>query len=93
MLECGANYIMKCLRLAAERHSATIEVKESAYKTYNDAVDAANRKRAWGVPQSQSWYKSSSGRVSQNWPDRLIDYWIATGEVEAEDYILDEGLK
>jgi 4-hydroxyacetophenone monooxygenase len=68
-------------------------VKESAYETYNDEIDAANRKRAWGVPQSQSWYKSASGRVSQNWPDRLIDYWIATSEVEVKDHIFEESLK
>mgnify|MGYP006201913667 FL=1 len=43
---------------------------------------------AWGVPQVSSWYKNASGRVSQNWPFRLIDYWTATLKPDPKDFII-----
>jgi 4-hydroxyacetophenone monooxygenase len=41
---------------------------------------------AWGVPQVSSWYKSASGRVSQNWPFALVDYWEATRAPDPADF-------
>jgi len=37
---------------------------------------------AWGVDGVTSWYKSASGRVSQNWPYPLLDYWQLTRDVD-----------
>ena len=31
-------------------------------------IDAENLRMAWGVSTVNSWYKSESGRVAQNWP-------------------------
>ena len=47
-------------------------------RTGGEYVDAGNSLMAWGAPQVSSWYKSESGRVSQNWPFALVDYWRAT---------------
>jgi len=33
-----------------------------------------------------SWYKSASGRVSQNWPFGLVDYWEATRAPNPADF-------
>lgn len=89
ILECAVNYVIDCLRIAAEVGATAIEVREEVYNRFNEEVDAANRMRAWGVEQSQSWYKSASGRVSQNWPHRLIDYWYATRHADPGEFRLD----
>jgi 4-hydroxyacetophenone monooxygenase len=57
--------------------------------TFNVRVDAANALMAWGAPQVSSWYKNEKGRVTQNWPFALVDYWRATLEPNAGDFSIE----
>jgi 4-hydroxyacetophenone monooxygenase len=43
---------------------------------------------AWGQPGVSSWYKNRHGRVSQNWPFPLVDYWQRTRNLDPADYQL-----
>jgi 4-hydroxyacetophenone monooxygenase len=43
---------------------------------------------AWGAPQVTSWYKNAKGRVSQNWPFPLVEYWSATLKPNPNDFEL-----
>ena len=43
---------------------------------------------AWGVSNVNSWYKNAKGRVAQNWPFPLLEYWRRTRQVEPADYDL-----
>jgi 4-hydroxyacetophenone monooxygenase len=86
--ECSVRYIIGCLKLLAETGAATLEPKEGVYDAYNERVDAMNAKMAWGVPQVSSWYKNDTGRVSQNWPFPLVDYWSATLKPNPADFEL-----
>jgi 4-hydroxyacetophenone monooxygenase len=85
--ECSVRYIMGCLRLLAETGSATLEPKEKVHDSFNEKVDEANKMMAWGAPQVTSWYKNATGRVSQNWPFPLVDYWKATLKPNPNDFI------
>ena len=51
---------------------------------------AMNARMAWGVPQVSSWYKNARGRVSQNWPFPLVDYWKATTTPNANDFTFEK---
>ena len=73
--ECAVRYILGCLKLMAETGAATLEVRQDVHDAFNAKVDAANAQMAWGAPQVTSWYKNDKGRVSQNWPFPLVDYW------------------
>jgi 4-hydroxyacetophenone monooxygenase len=86
--ECSVRYIMGCLKLLAETGNATLEPKEDVHDAYNERVDAMNAKMAWGQPQVSSWYKNETGRVSQNWPFPLVDYWSATLAPNPADFEL-----
>ncbi len=86
--ECAVRYIMGCLALLAETGSSTLEVKQSVHDEFNLKVDAANAKMAWGAAGVSSWYKNATGRVSQNWPFPLVDYWNATQAPKREDFLL-----
>jgi 4-hydroxyacetophenone monooxygenase len=35
-----------------------------------------------------SWYKNSKGRVTQNWPFTLLEFWNQTRTPEPSDYSL-----
>jgi 4-hydroxyacetophenone monooxygenase len=86
--ECSVRYIVGCLELMAEQGAETLEVRGDVHDAFNAKVDAMNAKMAWGAPQVTSWYKNDKGRVSQNWPFPLVDYWSATVAPNPADFIL-----
>lgn len=87
--ECAVRYIVGCLKLLAETGARAMEVKRSVHDAFNVKVDEANKGWAWGSPHVSSWYKNQFGRVSQNWPFGLIDYWRATLAPNRDDFILE----
>jgi 4-hydroxyacetophenone monooxygenase len=86
--ECAVRYIVNCLKLLGETGAATLEVRQDVHDAFNTRVDAANAEMAWGAPQVTSWYKNALGRVSQNWPWPLVDYWTATLAPNPKDFVL-----
>ena len=86
--ECEMRYIQGLLELLLRSNASAIEVKKDVHDSFNVKVDAMNQQMAWGVPQVTSWYKNKKGRVSQNWPWPLVDYWSATRAPNPEDYDL-----
>jgi 4-hydroxyacetophenone monooxygenase len=86
--ECSVRYILGCLRLMAERGAETLEVRPDVHDAFNIKVDAANAGMAWGSPHVTSWYKNELGRVSQNWPFPLVDYWTATLAPNPADFLI-----
>jgi 4-hydroxyacetophenone monooxygenase len=88
--ECAVRYIVGCLRLLAETGAAALEPKRQVHDDFNARVDEANKGWAWGSPNVTSWYKNALGRVSQNWPFGLIDYWRATLKPDPKDFVLEK---
>ncbi|MGE5566834.1 MAG: NAD(P)-binding domain-containing protein [Parcubacteria group bacterium] len=87
--ECSVRYIVGCLELMAKTGAKTLEVRRDVHDAFNAKVDDANRWMAWGSPGVTSWYKNQLGRVSQNWPFPLVDYWTATLAPNPADFILE----
>ena len=86
--ECSVRYIVGCLKLLAETGAKAMEPKREVHDAFNVRVDEANRGWAWGSTNFTSWYKNEFGRVSQNWPFGLIDYWRATLAPNPDDFVL-----
>ena len=86
--ECAVRYILGCLELMAEKRAETLEVRSDVHDAFNVKVDAANAMMAWGSPHVTSWYKNDKGRVSQNWPFPLVDYWKATLAPNPADFLI-----
>jgi 4-hydroxyacetophenone monooxygenase len=86
--ECSVRYITGALKMLIERDAAALEVREDVHDEFNARVDAANAQMAWGQPTVTSWYKNEKGRVSQNWPWPLVDYWQATLRPNPDDFEL-----
>src|SRR5205085_12345121 len=84
--ECEIRYITGCIDLLLRTGDAALEPREAVHDAFNRKVDDGNRAMAWGVPEVASWYKSASGRVSQNWPFALVDYWEATRAPTPADF-------
>lgn len=86
--EASVRYIVNCLKYLAETGAKTMEPKKDVHDAFNAKVDEANKGFAWGLPDAKSWYKNQFGRVSQNWPFRLVDYWNATVKPDPKDFVV-----
>ena len=86
--ECGVRYILGCIKLILEQQGRALEVKTGVHDEFNEAVDAENRMYAWGWSDVNSWYKNEHGRVAQNWPFTLLDYWKRTLTPDPGDFDL-----
>jgi 4-hydroxyacetophenone monooxygenase len=84
--ECEVQYVLGCLQMLLASGSAAIDCKQDVHDAYNERIDAANRERVWGVATVNSWYRNARGRVAQNWPFNLIEYWQQTRRPNRADY-------
>ena len=85
--ECEGRYVLGCLRMLIEDRHKAMDCKQEVHDAYNERIDKGNLQRVWGVAMVPSWYKNEKGRVSQNWPFNLIEYWQQTREPNPADYV------
>ncbi len=86
--ECAVNYAVESLRFLAEQGAAAMDCRHESYHRYAARMDEHNAQMAWGISSVNSWYKNAKGRVTQNWPLPLIDYWRQTRRLDPADFEL-----
>jgi 4-hydroxyacetophenone monooxygenase len=84
--ECEVRYVLGCLKLLLENRHAAMDCRSEVHDAYNETIDRGNLTMAWGTPNVRSWYKNSKGRVTQNWPFTLLEYWNRTRAPDPADY-------
>lgn len=84
--ECEVRYVLDCLRLLLERGCQAMDCRQDVHDAYNLRVDEGNLQMAWGASSVNSWYKNDKGRVAQNWPFTLLEYWRSTRSPDPADY-------
>ena len=87
-VECQVHYVMQCLALMVTEGVRSMEVREAVNDAYNDEVQALSETLAWGHPGVSSWYKNSQGRVVNNSPFSLHEFWQRLHDLEPEHYAL-----
>jgi 4-hydroxyacetophenone monooxygenase len=85
--ECQAHYILTSIGHLLASGQTTMECRPEALEQFVADVDEANGRIVWGAPDAQNWYKNGRGRVSQNWPHSLLEYWRRTREPAVDDYL------
>ncbi len=86
--ECEVHYILESVRMLLEVGHRSMDCRGEVHDAYNVRIDDANRYMAWGASTVNTWYKNAKGRVTQNWPFSLLEYWEQTREPNANDYVL-----
>jgi 4-hydroxyacetophenone monooxygenase len=86
--ECEVRYVTEAVRLLLEGRHRAMDVRPEVHDGFNERIDAANRTMAWGASSVNSWYKNRHGRVAQNWPFSLLEYWERTKAPDPADYEL-----
>ncbi len=84
--ECEVHYVLGCVRLLLERGDAALDCRVDVHDAYNVTIDEGNRRMAWGASTVNSWYKNERGRVAQNWPFSLLEFWERTRKPNPDDY-------
>lgn len=77
MLECQSNYIVRCIERTRARRGGSMEVLPDVFATYNTRIQEELRDTVWAKVEA-SWYKTKSGRITNNWYGPTWKYWLAT---------------
>ena len=85
--ECGMHYVLGCIRMLLENGHRSLECRKDVHDAYNVVIDEGNLQVAWGAPNVRSWYKNKAGRVTQNWPFKLLEYWKRTKTPNHEHFL------
>ncbi|MGK8523952.1 flavin-containing monooxygenase [Nocardia asteroides] len=67
MKELQIDYILRCLRWRERIGAAAVEVRAAAMQAHQQWIERAVAKTVWPAVE-RSWYKHSSGRVTNPWP-------------------------
>ena len=86
--ECTVGYIVECVHLLLEEHKRALDCRVDAYEAYNAWIDEGNAQMAWGATTVNSWYRNADGRVTQNWPGTLLEFWEQTRAPDPAQYEL-----
>ena len=85
--ECEVRYVMGCVRLLLAGKDSVMNCRQEVHDAYNQYIDEGNEQMAWSTPGVSTWYKNAAGRVTQNWPFSMLEFWNQTKSPKAEDYI------
>jgi len=77
MIECQVGYILRCIEEMRARGVAAVDVRPDAMATYNREIQRRLAKTVWSAGCS-NWYKTESGRITNNWPGPAAAYWWRT---------------
>jgi cation diffusion facilitator CzcD-associated flavoprotein CzcO len=89
MIECQAHYIVRALQTLAARGGQTLDVRPDAQLRSNARLQRALRRSSW-AGSCASWYKTPSGRITQNWSGTMLGYWLRTRRPLVGDFTLQE---
>lgn len=84
--EAEVHYLLQTIRFLLSEDADAVDCRPEVHDAYNDKIDAGNRAMAWGASDVNSWYKNAFGRVAQNWPFSLWEYWEQTRDLDPDDY-------
>ncbi len=84
--ECEVRYIMGCIEMLIKEGARALDCRKEVHDDFNKLVDEANGRMAWGISNANTWYRNDKGRVTQNWPFPLLNFWQRTRSPDPTDY-------
>jgi hypothetical protein len=88
MVERQVNLILQAMALQTRaggmRATAHVGVEPDAYRRDDERTQRLMASTAW-VGGCTSWYKSVTGRVTNNWPTWTVRYWYDTLRLKPSD--------
>ena len=88
MLERQVEYTLKALQALDAKGAAALVPTEAAQAAFNKTLQEQLSRTVWADPACNSWYKTGTGKITQNWGGHTRSYAEAVAEVNLEDYEL-----
>ena len=85
MVEHQLGYILQAIDRIAAQEVAALDVKPDAMKAYNDQLQADLGKTVW-AGECASWYKTETGKVTNNWSGKTTEYAAIMREFDPESW-------
>lgn len=82
MIEAQVRYVLACIRRLG---GGVLEVNPAVFARYQAELATALRDTVWEAGCT-SWYKTASGRVTNNWPRRVLRYRDRTRRPAVRDF-------
>lgn len=87
MIEAQVRYVVACVRRLFADGDGTLEVNPAVFARYQASIADSLRDTVWEAG-CNSWYKTPTGRVTNNWPHRVLSYRERTRRPSAADFVL-----
>jgi hypothetical protein len=92
MVERQVSYVLQALALTAtagqsSRSRVSVDVKPEAFRRDSQRTQRLMGTTAW-AGSCRSWYKTATGRITNNWPSWTVRYWLDTLRVRQDDLVL-----
>ena len=87
MLESQIHYILQCVAQMDEQDIKALEVRDRVQDEFNKTVQDKISNTVWDKG-CHSWYKTESGKNTNNWPGFTFDYRRQTRTLDLSDYDL-----
>ncbi|MBU0901503.1 flavin-containing monooxygenase [Pseudomonas spirodelae] len=87
MLESQFRYVLGCIDVLRQQDVRYLNVKAAVQQHYNQQIQASSHRTIWEQGCS-SWYKTASGKSTNNWPGYTFTYRQQTRAPEINDYDL-----
>lgn len=85
MLERQIGYVLTCIRSLVEDHLAWLDVRPEVQQRSNRRLVRELDRTVWAA-NCQSWYKTASGRITNNWSGPSVLYWLRTARPHRGDF-------
>jgi hypothetical protein len=89
MHEAQAGYVADAVRLLRDADARLLEVRPDVHAAFQAELSARLAATVWGAGCS-NWYKTASGRITNNWPGTQSEYIRRTRRVEPAHYRIDK---
>ncbi len=87
MLESQIRYVMQCVRMLLDPGLHYMNVKADLQNEYSERIQEKLKTSVWEAGCT-SWYKTASGKNTNNWPGFTFSYRLITGALDLQDYEL-----
>jgi cation diffusion facilitator CzcD-associated flavoprotein CzcO len=87
MIEAQVRYVVRCLRRMRRRRLGYIAVTPEAMARYNRRIQRQLGRMVWDAGCG-SWYKTASGKITNNWPRFAFEYALSMRRPRWREYEL-----
>ncbi len=85
MLECQARYIVQCIQALGTRDLKYLDLREEVMDAYNERIQRELARSVWAAT-GKSWYKTTDGKITNNWSGTTARYWWKTRKPDLSLY-------